>query len=131
MLLPPMIIIWRELAVKSKGLIEFFLSAPAIYVSGTRFMVHFYQNAKAICRYRKRPTLFITFSVNPKWKEIKDELLHSRTASDCPDLVVHVFCYHFVSKITNAVPHTNSRFTVEHSSITLAIDLQLGITMSL
>jgi hypothetical protein len=36
-------------------------------------------------------TLFITFTTNPTWPAITSELLHGQNASDCPDLVVHVF----------------------------------------
>lgn len=64
---------------------------PSSFTGGPRFMAHLYQNAMAICRYLGKPTLFITFTANPKWKEIKDELLHGQTASDRPDLVARVF----------------------------------------
>jgi hypothetical protein len=38
--------------------------------------------------------LFITVTANPKWPEIKQELLPGQTASDCPDLVTQVFYSH-------------------------------------
>lgn len=38
-----------------------------------------------------RPDMFITFTCNPKWKEIQDELLPRQNASDRPDLCARVF----------------------------------------
>ncbi|CAF4267317.1 unnamed protein product, partial [Rotaria sordida] len=38
-----------------------------------------------------RPDLFITFTCNPKWEEIKSELKPFQTSSDRPDLVTRVF----------------------------------------
>jgi len=45
----------------------------------------------AIVRYFGKSTLFITFTANPNWKEIQDELLPHQSATDRPDLVVRVF----------------------------------------
>ena len=38
-----------------------------------------------------KPSLFITFTANPKWPEITQELLPGQDASDQPELVVRVF----------------------------------------
>lgn len=38
-----------------------------------------------------KPDLFITFTCNPTWPEITDNLLPNQTASDRPDLVDRVF----------------------------------------
>ena len=38
-----------------------------------------------------KPDLFITFTCNPQWKEITDELLEHQTSADHPDLVARVF----------------------------------------
>ena len=43
-----------------------------------------------VCKYG-RPSLFITFTANPKWDEITRELLPGQTAADRPDLVARVF----------------------------------------
>ena len=51
-------------------------------------MAQVYQNAMAISRYFGKPTLFITFTANPRWKEIQDELLPGQTAADRPDDLV-------------------------------------------
>jgi hypothetical protein len=36
-------------------------------------------------------TFFVTFTCNPKWKEITDTLLSGQTANDWPELVTRVF----------------------------------------
>jgi len=43
-----------------------------------------------VCHFG-RPTLFITFTANPKWKEIQDELLLHQSAMDRPDLIARIF----------------------------------------
>jgi hypothetical protein len=48
---------------------------PSGYVGSPRFMAKIYQNSMAIVRYFGKPTLFITFTANPRWVEIQ------RTAS--------------------------------------------------
>ena len=47
---------------------------PATYVNGLRYMHKLQQNAMAIAREYGKPDLFITFTCNPKWPEIKREL---------------------------------------------------------
>ena len=49
------------------------------------------QDSIAIVRHFGRPTLFITFTANPKWEEIMQEHLPGRSAIDRPDLVTRVF----------------------------------------
>ena len=45
----------------------------------------------AIVRFFGKLTLFITFTANPRWKEIQNELLGDQTATDRPDLIARVF----------------------------------------
>ena len=45
----------------------------------------------SIVRHFGRPMLLSTFTANPKWKDIVDELLLGQTAVDRPDLVARVF----------------------------------------
>ncbi|CEG83126.1 hypothetical protein RMATCC62417_17098 [Rhizopus microsporus] len=44
----------------------------------------------AIVRHFGKPSLFITFTANPKWTEITDELLPGQVAFDRPDLIARV-----------------------------------------
>jgi len=64
---------------------------PSSYVGGDRFMQQLYQDSMALVHYFGKPSLFIMFTVNTKWAEIKDELLDAQTATDHPDLVARVF----------------------------------------
>ena len=38
-----------------------------------------------------KPDIFLTFTSNPKWKEITDNLAPGQTATDRPDIVARVF----------------------------------------
>ena len=48
-------------------------------------------NALAVVTELGQPTVFITLTVNPKWREIEEQLLPGQTAFDRPDVVVPVF----------------------------------------
>lgn len=54
-------------------------------------MMQLYQNSMAIVRQFGRPSLFITFTANPKWEEIEKELYLGQKAMDRPDLIARVF----------------------------------------
>jgi hypothetical protein len=54
-------------------------------------MYECYQNAMAIVREYGKPDFFVTFTCNPKWREIKEHLFSGQTATDRPDLCVRVF----------------------------------------
>ncbi|KAL7309971.1 hypothetical protein PS15m_012253 [Mucor circinelloides] len=47
---------------------------PSCFTGGARYMAQLYQNTMAISRYFGKPTLFITFTANPRWREIQDEV---------------------------------------------------------
>jgi hypothetical protein len=47
---------------------------PASFTGSRRYHVMNYQDAMAICRVYGPPDLFVTFTCNPKWKEIFDAL---------------------------------------------------------
>ena len=64
---------------------------PSSFLGSDRFMQHLFQDSMAIVRYFGKPTLFITFTANPNWKEIQDELLPMQAATDQPDLIARVF----------------------------------------
>jgi hypothetical protein len=64
---------------------------PSSFIGGPRHMIQLYQDAMSIVRKHGKPDLFITFTCNPSWPEIKRELLYNQTASDRPDLCSRVF----------------------------------------
>ncbi|KAL6584543.1 hypothetical protein OROMI_003832 [Orobanche minor] len=43
---------------------------PSSFTRGKRYMIQNYQDAMAICKWTGYPSLFITFTCNPKWPEI-------------------------------------------------------------
>ncbi|AQK90645.1 putative replication protein [Zea mays] len=66
---------------------------PASFTGGRRYHVMNYQDAMAICRVYGPPDLFVTFTCNPKWKEIVDALRFEPGQQPCDrsDIVVRVF----------------------------------------
>lgn len=64
---------------------------PSSFTGGPRYMAGKYQDAMAVVRHSGKPHLFITFTCNPMWKEIQDNLLFGQSAPDRPDLVARVF----------------------------------------
>jgi hypothetical protein len=67
------------------------LILPSSFQGDERAMGQLYQDAMARVRKFGKPDLFVTFTCNPKWKEITDALLPKQIAKDRPELVTHVF----------------------------------------
>lgn len=63
---------------------------PSSFVGGARYMRQAYQDAMAIVRKYGKPDLFITFTANPNWDEIKVEL-NGQPFTNRPDICVRVF----------------------------------------
>ena len=49
------------------------------------------QDAMTYVRHYGRPDLFITFTCNPTWDEVKKELFDGQTYNDRHDLLARVF----------------------------------------
>ncbi|KAB0792783.1 hypothetical protein PPYR_00660 [Photinus pyralis] len=64
---------------------------PSTFQGSPRNMLQNYQDAMAIVRKYGKPDLFITMTCNPKWKEIRENLMDGQTAADRPDVVARVF----------------------------------------
>ncbi|CAF4797531.1 unnamed protein product, partial [Rotaria sp. Silwood2] len=64
---------------------------PSSFQGGPRAMQQNYQDAMAIVRKYGKPDLFITFTCNPTWREIEEQLFPGQTPSDRPDLITRVF----------------------------------------
>jgi hypothetical protein len=66
---------------------------PASFTSCRRYHVMNYQDAMAICRVYGPADLFLTFTCNPKWREIADALCFEPGQQPCDrsDLVIRVF----------------------------------------
>ncbi|VDI62821.1 Hypothetical predicted protein [Mytilus galloprovincialis] len=64
---------------------------PSSFTGSPRCMHQLYQDAMSIVRKFGKPDLFITFTCNPNWPEIKNALLGNQTPADRPDLTARVF----------------------------------------
>ena len=63
---------------------------PSSYTGGPRYMQQKTQDAMTYVRNWGNPSLFITFTCNPKWSEIVDQLHEGQTATDRHDIVCRV-----------------------------------------
>ncbi|CDW58780.1 Helitron like N domain containing protein [Trichuris trichiura] len=96
---------------------------------GPRGMVRDSQDAIAITLAYEKPDYFVTFTCNPKWKEIEENLLPSKTVSDRPDLVfqgrrpircsatlrAYVFVYEWQKR---GLPHTHTLLIMDEDEKT-------------
>ncbi|GBN89875.1 hypothetical protein AVEN_166371-1 [Araneus ventricosus] len=64
---------------------------PSTFKGSTRYMHERAQDAMTYVRTYGRPDLSITFTCNPKWKEITGELLPEQTSVCRHDLIARVF----------------------------------------
>ncbi|KAJ6951656.1 hypothetical protein NC653_040948 [Populus alba x Populus x berolinensis] len=66
---------------------------PSSLTGSPRYMVNNYQDAMAICRCYGNPDLFITFTCNVNWPEIRREIKKTRSyqPEDKPDIIARVF----------------------------------------
>uniref|UniRef100_UPI00358EA589 uncharacterized protein n=1 Tax=Myxine glutinosa TaxID=7769 RepID=UPI00358EA589 len=64
---------------------------PSSFAGSPRAMQQNYQDAMAIVRKFGKPDLFITFTCNPKWTEIQENIGQHQRAEGRPDLVARVF----------------------------------------
>ena len=64
---------------------------PATFVGGPRYMHKLYLNAMAIIREFGKPSFFITFTCNPKWPDMTENIPKFLKATDRPDIVCRVF----------------------------------------
>ena len=58
----------------------------SVFVYWLQIVVH-----PQVTVHQGKPDLFLTFTCNPKWPKITQNLLPGQTASDRPDLVARVF----------------------------------------
>lgn len=63
----------------------------ATFPDSPRALKGLFQDVMTVVRKYGRPDFFITFTYNPKWREIEENLLPGQTAQDRPDIVGRVF----------------------------------------
>jgi hypothetical protein len=78
---------------------------PSSYVGSPRNMQEYIQDALTYVRIYGRPDLFITFTCNPRWKEIEKILLPGQTPIDRHDITARVFKQKLKSLIDFIVNH--------------------------
>jgi hypothetical protein len=64
---------------------------PSTFVGSPRHMIQQYQDAMAIVTHTSNPDIFITFTANPQWDEIREAILPHQTPQDRPDIISRVF----------------------------------------
>ncbi|XP_051173501.1 uncharacterized protein LOC127289553 [Leptopilina boulardi] len=64
---------------------------PSTFTGGPRSYQQSFMDAMRLVQEFGRPDLFITMTCNPKWCEIRENLLDCESASDRPDIVARVF----------------------------------------
>lgn len=64
---------------------------PSSFINSPRYLHEYTQDAFAYVRAYGRPDLFITFTCNPSWKEITDELMPGQKPIDRHDSIARVF----------------------------------------
>uniref|UniRef100_A0A803PB99 ATP-dependent DNA helicase n=1 Tax=Cannabis sativa TaxID=3483 RepID=A0A803PB99_CANSA len=66
---------------------------PSSHTGGPRYRAQNYQDAMAICKWAGYPDLFLTFTCNPKWPEIKDmlNLIGQKDDENRVDIICRVF----------------------------------------
>lgn len=66
---------------------------PSSFTGGPRYMVQNYQDVVAIFRLGGCPNLFIIFTCNPKWPEIKYmvDFIPGQKPHHRPDIITRVF----------------------------------------
>ena len=64
---------------------------PATFTGSPRHLHEYAQDAMTYVRLHCRPNLSITFTCNPSWPDIKEELLPGQLSIDRHDLTARVF----------------------------------------
>ncbi|XP_050340623.1 uncharacterized protein LOC126767054 [Bactrocera neohumeralis] len=64
---------------------------PSSFVGSPRNMNMHYQYAMAMVRKYGKPSLFITFTCNPKWPEVIQNIERYQGPEMCPELIARVF----------------------------------------
>ncbi|XP_042055739.1 uncharacterized protein LOC121800221 [Salvia splendens] len=95
---------------------------PSSFVGGARYMIQNYQDAMSICRWLGYPSLFITFTCNPKWPEIVRFVdPKGLRPTDRPDIICRVFKI----KLDNFIRDLKSkRLNVDVKGVVYTIEFQ-------
>ncbi|XP_021771182.1 uncharacterized protein LOC110735317 [Chenopodium quinoa] len=84
---------------------------PSSFTRSPRYMAHLYQDAIAVVRVLGPPDLFITFTCNPNWPQIVNEIsiCGNRRNEDRPNIVAHFYVIEFQKR---GLPHAHILITL-------------------
>ena len=90
---------------------------PSTYVGNPRALKENFEDAMAIIKKYGKPDLYITFTCNPKWCEITENLYPGPTANDRPDLVIRVFKLKLNNLLNDIFKHSVLGKVVTHVQV--------------
>ena len=90
---------------------------PSTFVGGPRHMRKLYQNAMAIIRKYGKPDLFITFTCNSNWPEIKEIIRKGEDPLNRPDICARIFNLKFKELMNDIIK--NKIFGTVQSNISV------------
>ncbi|CAI6376322.1 unnamed protein product [Macrosiphum euphorbiae] len=64
---------------------------PSSFTGSPRYMHEKTQDAMTYVRHYGRPDLFITFTCNPRWREVSNALLSEQKSYDRHDIIARIF----------------------------------------
>ena len=64
---------------------------PGSLINSPRYLAQLTQDAFSYVRLMGKPDLFITFTCNPQWKEITEQLFEKQNSTDRHDIIARVF----------------------------------------
>jgi hypothetical protein len=64
---------------------------PSSFAGSIRNMMQLFQDAMSVVSKYGKPDLFVTFTCNPKWREITESLSPGQSPDQRPDLIARVF----------------------------------------
>lgn len=64
---------------------------PSSFIGGPRSQQQLYQDSMSIVSAFGKPDIFVTFTCNPGWREIQEQLLPGQNFHDRPEIVARVF----------------------------------------
>jgi hypothetical protein len=92
---------------------------PFSFTGSDRFIQQLFQDLIAIVRYFGKPSFFITFTANPRWPEIVNNLLPGQQPTDRPDLICRVFALKVKELLADLKkglfgPYAGHMYTIEY-----------------
>lgn len=84
-------VLCQHLSSGEQGRVGRRIILPSSFTGGPRSQQQHFQDSMAIVSNFGKPDLFITFTCNPRWHEIQDNLFEGQRHQDRPEIVARVF----------------------------------------